>query len=160
MIVLLEKSSVFKECTPQELEAIANICERMDVKNDDCIFEAESPAEHLYMLVDGAVDLRFKLTCFHSAKEITLERIFDGEIFGWSSLTGPHVYTLSASTMQASQLLRLNAQDLRRLCKDNDHLGYVLMHNLAEIIGERLASMQRMLINVIQENLKDRERTY
>lgn len=158
MIDLLKDSRIFKECTNRELEAISNICQRITLKNGERIFETEIPAEYLYIVGEGAVELRFKVTHYHASKEITLDRIFKSEAFGWSALTEPFIYTLSALAMQDSELLRIKANDIKRLCSENNHLGFNIMKNIAEIIGERFASLQKILIDVIQQNLIEKER--
>ncbi|MFQ5865186.1 MAG: Crp/Fnr family transcriptional regulator [bacterium] len=158
MIDLLKESRVFRECSTQELEAIAKICHRVTFKNGERICEAESPAEYLFIVSEGAVELRFKVTHYHAAKEITLDRKFKSEAFGWSALTEPFIYTLSALAMQDSELLRIKANDIKGLCTKNNHLGFVIMKNIAEIVGERFASVQKILIDVIQQNLIEKER--
>lgn len=157
MIDLLKEAAVFKDFTSQELIEISKICQRVAFKSGERIFEAESPAEYLYIVSQGAVELRFKVTHYFASKEITLDRKFNGDAFGWSALTEPYIYTLSALTMQDSKLLKFKANDIMKLCTDNNHLGYHLMKNIAEIIGERFASIQRILIDVIQQNLKEKE---
>ncbi len=157
MIDSLEEFSLFKECTKQELEEVSKICERITLKNGDRIFEAGSPAEYLFAVGEGSVELRSTVTHYQAAKEITLDRKFQGEIFGWSALTRPYIYTLSALTMQDSQLLKFEAKELKRLCEDNNHFGYILMKNVSEIIGERFATIESMLIDVIQQDLKEKE---
>ncbi len=157
MVDLLKESRVFKEFTTQELGKIANICARIALKDGERIFEAESPAEYLYIVAEGAVELHFKVIYYHALKEMTLDRKFKGEAFGWSALTEPNIYTLSALAMQDSELLRIKANDIIKLCAENNHLGYILMKNIAEIVGERFASIQKILIDVIQQSLKDKE---
>ncbi|MFQ6113592.1 MAG: Crp/Fnr family transcriptional regulator [bacterium] len=158
MIELLKEARVFKECTSQELQEIAKICQRRAFKNGERIFEAESPAQNLYRVAEGAVELNFKVVHYHASKEMTLDRKFKGEAFGWSALTEPFIYTLSAIAVQDSVLLTIKANDIKKLCTENNHLGYVLMKNIAEIIGGRFASVQKILIDMIQQNLIEKER--
>jgi CRP-like cAMP-binding protein len=158
MIDLLKQARVFKEFTRQELQEIAKICEKISFKNEERIFEAETPAKYLYIVVKGAVALNFKVTHYHALKEMTLDRKFRGEAFGWSALTEPYHYTLSAKAMQDSELLRIKEEDIKRLCAEDNHLGYILMKNIAEIIGERFASVQKIVIDLIQQNLSEKER--
>lgn len=158
MIDLLKQTLVCKDFNSQELQDIANICQRVTLKNGERICEAESPAEYLFIVSEGAVELRFKVTYYHAAKEITLDRKFKSEAFGWSALTEPFIYTLSALAIQDSELLRIKAEHIKRVCAENNHLGYILMKNIAEIIGERFASVQKILIDMIQQNLIEKER--
>jgi signal-transduction protein with cAMP-binding, CBS, and nucleotidyltransferase domain len=157
MLQILKESRLFNECTDQELNEIANICQKITFKNGERILEARSSAEYLYIVSEGVVELRFTVNYYNASEEITLEQKARGEVFGWSALTKPNVYTLSALAVQNSDLMRLHEKDIKELCAKNDHLGYVLMKNLAEIIGERFQIVQTMLINEIQQNLKEKD---
>lgn len=157
MIDLLKRSSVFKELTHDDLQEIAKSCQRVSLKIGERVFEAESPAEYLVIVSSGSVELRFKVSHYHASKEIILDRKFAGDAFGWSALAEPYVYTLSAVTMQDSELLKIEANDLKRVCEQNKDIGYILMKNISEIIGERFASLQRVLIDLIQYNLNEKE---
>ena len=157
MIELLKEARLFKECTDKELKDIADICHKITFRDGEYIFSADTPAEFLYIVQDGAIDLRFLVTHYAASREITMDRKFRAEAFGWSALTEPHVYTLSALAANDTELLRINEKDMMVLCKENSHLGYVLMKMTAEIIGERFDLVQKLLIDVIQKNLNEKE---
>jgi CRP-like cAMP-binding protein len=157
MIDLLEKARIFRGCSGQELTQIVNLSEKTTWREGDVIFEIESPAEHLYVISNGAVELRFRVTQYNAPREVTLDRKWRGDAFGWSALTEPRVYTVSALAIRDCELLRFKASDIERLCNEDDHLGFVIMRNVSEIIGERFASLQRMLIDVVQQSLTQRE---
>ncbi|MCK5452950.1 MAG: cyclic nucleotide-binding domain-containing protein [Calditrichia bacterium] len=157
MVELLKESKIFNECTNQELTDISNICQTISVKDGEQILEAKSPAEYLYIIAEGCVELRFTVTHYFSSQKITFDRKVKGEAFGWSALAEPHLYTLAAWAVKDSKLLKLTGNDIKRLCSENYHLGYVLMKNVAEIIGERFDLVQKILIDTIQLNLKEKE---
>ena len=157
MFQILKESRLFNGCTNQELQKITKICKMITFKNGEFIFEATSFAEYLYIIAEGAVELRFNVNYYNASQEIILERKTRGDVFGWSALTKPNIYTLTALAIQNSDLLSLNERDLKELCAENNHLGYVLMKNIAVTIGERFQIVQNMLINEIQNNFKEKE---
>ncbi len=157
MFQILKESRLFNECTNQELNEISKICKKITFNKGEHIFEAKSFAECLYIVSEGAVELRFTISYYNVSQEMTLERKTGGEVFGWSALTKPNVYTNTALAIQDSNLLSLNERDIRELSKKNEHLGFILMKNIAEIIGERFQMLQKMLMNEIQQNLKEKE---
>ncbi len=160
MIDLLKKAKIFQDCTGKELEDIVQFCEKMSVRNGERIFDQENQANNLYIVSEGLVVLRFKVSYFDVIKEITLDRKINDETFGWSSvaMSPSHSYTLSAEAAKDSVLIRIDAKDIIKLCEKNNHIGYVLMKNIAEIAAERFTFLQRILIDIIQQNLKDKER--
>ena len=157
MIDLLKQSSLFEGLRAEELREIANVSQILKVKKGDRVFEAGSPAESLFVIGTGEIDLRFKVTYYNAAAEISLDRKSRGEAFGWSALIGPHRYTLSALALQDSDLLQMNQRDIKRLCEENNHLGYVLMTNLAKIVGNRFTRVEEVLIQQARQSLKQKE---
>ena len=157
MLKLLEEARLFKECTSQELLDISNVCQKISYKNGESIFKARSPAEYLYIVSEGAVELRFTVTLYQTSQEITIDRISKGEVFGWSALAKSHTYSLSAFVVKDSNLLRIKEKDLLKLCTATHHLGYILMKNIAEIISERFELFQKMLIDLIRKDLSEKE---
>jgi len=157
MLQSLKKIKVFEECTDEELQAVANICRSVAIQEGDRVFEAETPADFLYFLAEGVVELRFKVTHYLATNEITIDRIRKGEVFGWSALAEPKAYTLSALVVQGGELLKVPAADMRTLCSSNHHFGYVLMKNISAIIGERFDLTRQMLVDVIQKQLDEKE---
>jgi CRP-like cAMP-binding protein len=154
---LLKECSLFQGCTAQELDKVAAACDTKAVAAGEVVLEAESPAEHLYVVSEGSVELRFTVTHYVASEEIPIDRMLRGDVLGWSAVVAPHTFTLSAVAVKDSQLLRISSSDIKRWCAEDDHFGHVLMRNLADIIGQRFNMVQRMLIDVIQDRLKKQE---
>ena len=72
-------------------------------------------------------------------------------------MTKSNTYTLSAQALENSTLLSINQKDIDDLCNSNYRMGYILMKNISETIGERFELLQNMLINEVQQNLKVKE---
>lgn len=158
MLETLKRARVFKECTAQEVQAIVNVSERLTLKEEEYVFEAGSTADTVYLVIDGVIDLRFTVSHYLADKQVPIDRILKNEIFGWSALMASKPYTLSALAARDTDLLRMPAKEIRTLCSENHHFGYVLMKNIGEIIGERFQLVQQMLIDVIQQQLDEKER--
>ncbi len=157
MLDLLTEVRVCKGCTEAELEEIAKICERITFKNGERVFEAQCPAEYLYIVGKGLIDLRFSVTCYLASAEITLDQIGKGEIFGWSTFAYPYLYIVSAIAVRDSKLLRIKQSDLNQICTKNSHLGYGIMSKITQTISERFALVQKILVNEVQHGMKEKE---
>ncbi|MFQ5652944.1 MAG: Crp/Fnr family transcriptional regulator [bacterium] len=157
MIDLLREARVFEDLTEDELQEFANSCQSVSLEIGERVFEAKTPAEYLFIVGRGAVELRFRVTHYHATKEIVLDRKFKGETLGWSALAEPYIYTLSAVAMQDSELLKFKASDIKRVCERNKGIGYILMKNISEIVGERFAAIQKLVIDMVQGNLNEKE---
>jgi CRP-like cAMP-binding protein len=157
MLSLLRECKLFGGCTEQELERVASACKTNTVRAGETIFEAGTPAEHLYVVSEGSVELRFSVTHYDASEEIAIDRKFKGDVFGWSASAEDRTFTLSAVAARNSKLLRISRSDIKRLCAESDHFGHVFMRNIADIIGQRFIVVQRMLLEEIQHYLKNQE---
>lgn len=157
MIDILKDCRVFQGCSSEELAEIMKICERVTCESGERIFEDGQPAAYLYIVIEGLVELRFKVTHYYAATEIVLNREVQGNACGWSALVEPFTYTLSAVVTKNADLIRIKAEDIKSLCADNNHLGHTVMRNIAEMVGERFIAIRKVLIDMIQQNLSDKE---
>lgn len=159
MLELLKQSKIFEGLQSDELQEITKICQIVKYKNGEKIFEAGEPAEHLFIVKEGEIELRCQMTYQNIPMGICLERKVRGQPLGWSALTEPYKYTLSAFAVKDSELLQMGHSELKELCERNNHLGYVLMSNIARLIASRFISTQVRLIQEIQQSLKKRDST-
>ena len=157
MIELLKKFDIFKGMDDDELQKIAEACKVEEFKKGAGVFKAQDPAESLFLVNKGKIELRFKVTYHSVSTEISLDKVSEGDAFGWSALTHPFRYTLSAFVAEDSELVQIKESDIKRICQDNNHLGYILMKNIAKVIGQRFSTIQGILIQEIQQSLKKKE---
>lgn len=157
MIEGLERFEVFQGLRAEELEPIAKLCTVTKLKRGDGVFQAGEHADALFLVRAGTIELRFEASHSNATVEIPLEITMRGEIFGWSAVTSPYKYTLSAYATEDSELVRIKHADLRSLCEANSHLGYIFMKNIARVIGKRFQIAQQMLVKEIQDGLKQKD---
>ena len=157
MIDGLERFAILEGLTPEESDTIVQRCEVTTVKKGEKLFEAGKYAHSLFLVRSGSVELRFKVVCFDGLIEIPLERIGAGNVCGWSAMIPPHSYTLTAYATEDSEVLQLKRTDLQDICEANTRLGYIVMKNIARIIGERYELTARILIGEIQRDLQKKE---
>lgn len=157
MIAGLERFGVFQGLAGDELLAVSKLCQAAKVKKGDKVFQAGDRATALFLVSAGKIELRFKLSYYNATVEIPLEIKVAGDSFGWSAVTHPYRYTLSAYAVEDSELLQIQRADIESLCEANHHLGYLFMRNTTRIIGERFHRLQEALAREIQEGLKRKD---
>jgi CRP/FNR family cyclic AMP-dependent transcriptional regulator len=139
---LLRRFAFFGLIGEQDLYQIAMIAEEVTADTGTVLFEECQPAEALYLLLEGSIDLYQKSEEeYHpkGRKEFLVGEINPGEIFSISSLLEPYVLNASARASKPSGFLIFEAAALRRLGDQNPQLGYVLMRQVAKALMERLA---------------------
>jgi len=157
MLELLKQSRIFEGLGEDELQKITDISRVAKFKKDEKIFRIGDAAEHLFIVKEGEIELHFQVTYQNLSHEVCLERKSRGEPLGWSALTEPYKYTLSAHSATDSELLQMGHRELMDLCEADNHLGYVLMRNIARLIARRFILTQEKLIREIQQALKKKD---
>lgn len=138
----LEKVEVFKGLDDDQLTAVQGCCQEQEFDRGDKIFAHGENASRLYAVMSGQVDLKFEPPG-GTAQDKTLSSISETMAFGWSSLVPPNKMTLSGycgsrkckvATFDRDQLIQLFEKDKR--------LGYLVMSNLAAVVGSRFHKLQ------------------
>jgi len=138
---LLRRYPVFSQLNEDHLISIAMITEEINVPAGDILFEEGQPADYLYLLETGSVDLTFKSEEKfrpETKKVFPVGEINPGELFGISAVLEPYIYTASEHTSQESKALKIDATGVRAMMKDDPGAGYIFMSQVAKAIMERL----------------------
>ncbi len=81
--------------------------------------------------------------------EVTVHTAKPGEVFGWSALVEPYIYTASAKCVGKVEEIYLKGQDLMGLFEQSPHTGCVVMRNLSSSISSRLTETRDKLTKSI-----------
>lgn len=151
---VLAQSAFFKEIRPKDLDRIVRISQPVPFGEGDRIFEAGQEAYALFLVGQGEVELRFSIDHLNGPIELPLHTVKRGDMFGWSSFAGRFTYSLSAVAVTEVMLYRIPAESLRRLCRENVHLGYLVMKNVATVISSRFVAIQGLVKHIIQDSAR------
>ncbi len=118
---------------------------------DQVIFEQNGPAEKLYILVDGRVEIRFKP---EDGEQLTVTEIEEGGVFGWSAALGRDSYTSCAVCTIESTAFSVLGDELKQLCEQYPDTGIIILERLAEVIAQRLQKTHAYVVNMLHEGIK------
>lgn len=149
--------TIFDGLTPEEAHSILERCETVKIKKGERAFEAGEPAEALFLVRSGRIEVRFKVVYLNATMDAPLDYVGAGDAFGWSALIPPHTYTLSAIATEDSELLRIKRSDLQECCERNPRVGYGVMKNIARMLGHRYEIARQGLLKGIQKDLEKKE---
>jgi len=160
---LLSKFGFFSEVPPKTLEAIASICRGLDFPSQAVVFRSGEPADTLYGLIEGEVELSLEVhdktlkadvqheEAVHTQmvdhiREIVVDTVRPGQIFGWTALVGTGKRAVTARCTKPTGVYALSAIELQGMITHDPSLGHLVFKRLAEIISRRLnARTDRLL---------------
>lgn len=160
---LFKGFSILSEIPQQHLSEIAQWGKVQEFDLHDIIFNDGDNARDLFGLVDGEVELslvvkdrvmKAEIEYEESLqtridtieKDIIVELIEPGEIFGWSALIKPGLFTSTAKCTKPARVISLPAGKLKAFFDKNPQIGYAFIERLAEIISQRLRHRTDKLI--------------
>lgn len=140
----LKKVDILKGLDDNQLASISKGCKEKEYKKEDRIFKEGEPAERIWIILEGKVDLRFDLPGRESSNVTTFYSESPTTTFGWSSFVPPYQYILSAyCASKICKLAELDKGYLFKLFEADNKMGYIVMSNVAGVISVRFHHMQR-----------------
>ena len=138
-----KKVEIFQGLNDQQLSEIMNCGEEKAFEQETRLFEKGETADYLWIVREGQVDLRFDFPGLASSEENTITSVSEAGAFGWSSIVPPNKYRLAGySTDGGCKLIKVKRENLLNLFDKDPDIGYVVMSNLAALVGARFHTMQ------------------
>ena len=133
MLDTVQESELFRGVSQRVMSEIGKSSEEITYKKDSIIFNADETAHYIYELVEGNVDI---MMLEKDVVHLTASRT--GQIFGWSALVEPFVYTASAKCASDAKVIRISKDSIENVIKRHPEEGLVILQHLAGIISKRL----------------------
>ncbi|WP_240470534.1 Crp/Fnr family transcriptional regulator [Halomonas halocynthiae] len=112
------------------------------LQTSEWLYEQDTPADWLYIVINGAMRLVRKT---HQGRQATIRCVERGGPLGHLSMVAiPSVYLYSAQTLRKSQLLAISAQQSRQLMDRNPKCRAIFMSRLAVELTNRLEDLALM----------------
>ena len=149
MAQLLHEHAFFQGMDEDDLDFIASCGENHIYNAGDYIARENAPADHFFLIRDGQV----RVECYvPNYGALCLQTLHSGDIFGWSWLFPPYLWTFDAKAMDEVHAIRLNGKCLREKCETDPKMGYALMKRFARIISERVRATRVQLMDVYSQH--------
>ena len=124
---------LFHGASQRVIGEIGKNSEEVVFENDSIIFKNDEEALYIYELVEGEVDI---VVLERENMHYTITRL--GEIFGWSALVEPYVYTATARCSMNTKVLRISRDTIEDAVKRHPNEGLFIYKHLTGIIAQRL----------------------
>ncbi len=150
MIVdILKKNDVFSALSDEELAEIATSFTEHDFKKDGTIFIEGDPSDWFYMVAEGRVKV-----VKHSlkGKDVILEIISSGDVFGGVAVLDKRPFPASAEAMEHAKVIRISRKDLFAVMEAHPSLSL----SIISYFSDRLRNAHETLKNIATERVEIR----
>lgn len=146
----MDKFELTKGLGDEDAAALAALASPVHVASGATLFSLGSEADHLYVVERGRIALTLPMQLHGREEDVLVEERLPGEAFGWSALIPPHKFTLKATAPLDTEVLAFPRDALLRYFAGRPDVGYLVTHNVASVIGQRLQVFQAMWLREMQ----------
>lgn len=140
---LVARQPFFKGLNSHQLELLTDSALEMEFQAGQAIFEAGSPANRFYLILEGKVAIESEMKEHGAA---ALRVLGPGDALGWAWLFPPYYLHSSARTLEPTRTIFFYGTRLREHCQQDHEFGYQLMTRVAEVMVQNLNAMQQRLM--------------
>jgi CRP-like cAMP-binding protein len=134
-IDLLKRVPLFAKLGTEELAQIARICTEETAAPNELIIEQNTTGTEMYIIAEGSMDV-FISGLNNSRSLVVLGK---GQVIGEMALIDQGYRSASVRTTNEDVVLyRVESEDFYELCEQNNHIGYIVMRNLAVDVAFKL----------------------
>ena len=144
----LKKTELFKTLSESQLNILLSHSSVESFPEGKTIFRQGDEANHLYILVDGMVNLSVKTGEKFDFLTSKIEK--EGAAFGIPSLIEPFRYNMTATCLKPSKVLVINAGRVKMDMEKDPKMGMEIMKKLAFIYFNRLSEMRSGVSNFLR----------
>lgn len=132
---ILQDVELFNGLTSAELTEILQICHERQIEPGVIIANQGEPGEEMYIITEGFVQVSIR----KGSRQRIIVNLGAGQIFGEMALIdkGPRSATVKAIS-DPTVVQIIHTDDFDRICIQNNHIGYIVMRNLASDISFKL----------------------
>lgn len=137
----LRRYSHFADMSEEHLKTLAMNAAEANVPAGTHMFGEGDAADFFSIIVKGEVDIQYQL----GDRLQTVDTLTVGDPLGWSALVEPYKMSAFATATKDTQLIRIKAEVLRDICRQEPMVGYRLMQRIARLLGDRLQNARIQL---------------
>jgi CRP-like cAMP-binding protein len=144
----LKKTELFESLEESQLNDLLSHSPVESFRQGDTIFRQGDEANHLYVLVQGAVDLSVK--AMEEVGFMTSKIDKEGAVFGTPALMEASRYNVTATCLKASRILIIEADYLKVKMTKEPKMGLEIMKKLSSIYFNRLNELRSGVSNLLK----------
>ena len=144
----LKETELFKGLKEDQLKTLLLLSAAQSFPEGKTIFNQGGEAAHLYILIQGSVDLTVKAQEQIDFMTSKIEK--EGAVFGIPSLIEPFRYNVTAICLKPSKVLIIDADHIKTNMEKDPTMGMKIMKKLASIYFNRLNEMRFGVANLLK----------
>ncbi len=137
LMQVLQKVELFEGLEAGEIEQIAHLCTERSVERGVQLTTQCEPGDELYIITEGFLEVI--IGGISGSQTRVVVNLGAGQIVGEMALIdqGPRSATVR-SIVEPTTVQAIQREAFEKLCLENNHIGYIVMRNLAADLSFKL----------------------
>lgn len=144
---ILRKFTFFSGLTDAQLVTVAKLSQQEKYDAGAIIFREGEPADHMYLILEGEVQLYIKVD--DEGNTAVVEVLSWGDAMGWSVAVEPYILTATAQCTRPVTVVAIDGPGFRRFLDGDCEACALFMRRLAQIIAVRLNDTRLRLTSLM-----------
>jgi CRP-like cAMP-binding protein len=141
---------IFRELSEAQVDLLEPLFEPFSCSAGTVIFKQGAPAEYLYFVLRGKVEVSFRP---YDGHPITVGHVEQGGLFGWSAVVGSEKYTSSTIAIEDLETIRIQGSQLRSLCAEHPEAGQGILEGLAKGVSVRWNNAYEQVKSMLHQGM-------
>jgi CRP-like cAMP-binding protein len=135
LVESLNRAQIFQGLSSDELKRIAALSDTRTFQAGDVVISEGETSYQLFIIDRGTIQISLQA----ATSSTPIINLGTGQIFGEMTLVDHGARSASAKALaDKTRLLVISHDDLLALCDEDNHIGYVVMRNLAADMSLKL----------------------
>jgi CRP-like cAMP-binding protein len=144
----LREFEVFQGLTTREMQIIHEVSTLISFSGGEIILKQSDLSMDLFIVVKGRLSVNMG---YSSTREKRLQQIAElkpGDIFGEIGFLEGKRRSANITAIEAGQVLKMDGLKIHEIFEINQHMGYIMMRNIALVLARRLVDINYQLRNL------------
>lgn len=151
----VKRVKILKELDEHQMNLLRPLFEPFSCPAGDVILQQGAPAQYLYLIVSGTVEMSFKP---YDGSPITVSHVEKGGLFGWSAVVGSEKYTSSAIAIENVEAFRIRGSELRKFCLEHPQEGKDILEHLADGVSSRWQDAHKQVKSMLVQGITEKSK--
>jgi len=147
---LIKETPLFSELKPNAQTELQKITLTITFSKDEMLFTEGEPAENLYILSSGTVDL---IKSSPDGKEQLIRQVDEGETFAEAAMFSGESYPVTAIARSKGSLLVIHKNKFLSFIKKNPEISMQIMGAMAKLLRHLNQLITKMTLGSVQSRL-------
>lgn len=150
LLARLQQHPFVKDFQPAHVERLAQLAREVSYGAGELVFKEGDERREFFLILSGRIVLEMAVP----GSALRVENLTKGDELGWSAVLPGRGKHFQARTLEATEMLAFDGNELLAACNADPSFGFALMRHMLGLVRDRLRSTQVQLLDMYSPRAK------